>query len=277
METNMTTDVAAHYAAGGPFDRVSAAVEQLAPDGGPLTLDRLDGFDEFHTAGRMATVKMAGLLDPSPDDLVLDAGAGLGGPARYLADQFGCRVIGLDLTPEFVAIGNLLNERTGMADRVELRVGDVTATGLADESVDHCWTQHVAMNIADRKGLYGELRRVLRPGGRFALFDVIDGGGGELLLPVPWATRPEHSHLVTRDDLRTLLEAAGFRIDVWDDPTDEMVEILRGMLAGPPPGSAPPVLHASLFIDDLRAKGASYFANMEQGRTALALAACTAV
>lgn len=273
----MNIDVADHYGLGGPFERVSAAIERLAPGGARIGLEQLDGFDDFHTAGRMATVEMAGLLDPRPDDVVLDAGAGLGGPARYLADRFGCRVIGLDLTPEFVAAGNLLNERTGMSERVELRVGDVTATGLADQSVDHCWTQHVAMNIADRTGLYREIRRVLRRGGRFALFDVIDGGGGELLLPVPWATRPEHSHLVARDELRTMLEAAGFRIDVWDDPTAEMVEVLRRMLAAPPAGAEPPLLHPSLFIDDLPAKGAAYFANMEQGRTALVLAVCTAI
>lgn len=272
-----TAEVAIHYAAGGPLDRVRAALEKLAPGGAPISLDQLDGFDDFHTAGRMATVRMADLLDPAPGDVVLDAGAGLGGPARYLADRFGCRVVGIDLTPQFVAIGQLLNERTGMGDRVDLRVGDITAMDLTDASIDHCWTQHVAMNIADRDGLYREIHRVLRPGGRFALFDVIDGGGGELILPVPWATKPEHSHLVSGEMLRTLLETAGFRVDVWDDPTQEMVEVLRAMLAGPPPDAAPPTLHPSLFIDDLATKGASYFANMEQGRTALVLAVCTAV
>lgn len=275
----MTTiaEIAEHYEAGSPLDKVSAALEVLAPGGGPLTLEQIGGFDDFHTAGRMATVRMADLLDPAPSDVVLDAGSGLGGPARYLADRFGCRVIGIDLTPAFVAIGGLLNARTGMGDRVELRLGDITAIDLPAEAVDHCWTQHVAMNIRDRKGLYREIRRVLRPGGRFALFDVIDGGGDELILPVPWATKPEHSHLVTRDELRTLIEDAGFSVDVWDDPTAEMVEVLRGMLAGPAPGAEPPLLNASLFIDDLPTKGASYFANMDQGRTALVLAVCTAV
>jgi hypothetical protein len=134
----------------------------------------------------------------------------------------------------------------------------------------------VAMNIADRDRLYGEIRRVVRTGGCFAVFDVIDGGGGELLLPVPWATAAEHSHLVTRDEQRNLLERAGFRIDVWEDPTDEMVAMLRSMMAGPPPGAAPPPLNPSLLIDDFQTKGQRYFANMESGRTALVLAVCTA-
>lgn len=278
MATAGITDIAEHYATGGPLEKIRAALEGLAPGGAPLTLEQLGGFDDFHTAGRAATIKLAELLDPRPGDLVLDAGCGLGGPARFLADRCGCRVIGFDLTPEFVAIGKLLNARTGMDERVELRVGDVTAIDLPDGAVDHCWTQHVAMNIADRTGLYHEIRRVMRPNGRFALFDVVvGGGGGELILPVPWAARAEHSHLVTRDDLRHLLEDAGFRIDVWDDPTDEMVDILRSMLAGPPPGTPPPLLTPSLFIDDLQAKGAAYFANMDQRRTALILAVCTAL
>jgi hypothetical protein len=115
-----------------------------------------------------------------------------------------------------------------------------------------------------------------RASGRFALFDVIDGGGGELLLPVPWATRPEHSHLVSREGLRDLVEAAGFRTDHYEDPTSEMVEQLRRMLEPPPPGAAPPVLSARIFIDDLETKGAAYFRNMTEGRTALALGLFTA-
>jgi SAM-dependent methyltransferase len=165
------------------------------------------GFDDFHTAGRMATVRIAELLAPGADETVLDAGSGLGGPARYLAQVFGCRVIGIDLTPDFVAVANLLNQRLDMDDRVEFRVGDIT---------------------------------------------------------------------LTRDEQRALLERAGFRIDVWEDPTEAMVEVLRAMLAGSPAGAEPPVLHPSLFIDDLPTKGERYFANMESGRTALVLAVCTA-
>jgi sarcosine/dimethylglycine N-methyltransferase len=220
---------------------------------------------------------MAEWLAPGAAETVLDAGCGLGGPARYLADRHGCSVIGVDLTPEFVEIARLLNERTGMTGRVDVRVGDITALDLADASVDHVWTQHVAMNIADRSRLYRETRRVMRKGGRFALFDVVDGGGGELLLPVPWATHSEHSHLVTRDRLREYLVAAGFRIERWEEPTRELIEILKKTLAGPPPGQDPPLLSARLFIDDIETKMATYVRNVEEGRTALALVLCAAV
>lgn len=266
--------VAEHYERSDALNRVRAGLDQLAPDGRQLKLDELIGFDHFHTGGAAATVTMADHLKPASSDVVLDAGAGLGGPARYLADRFGCRVIAVDLTPLFVEVGDLLNERTGLSQLVDMRVGDITAMDLPDESVDHVWTQHVAMNIADRPGLYRELRRVMKPGGRFALFDVIDGGGGELLLPVPWATEPQHSHLVTRDELRTLVSDAGFRIDVEEDPAAELLPAMKKMLSTAP---ADTPLTTAMFIDDLETKGPRYIQNLSEGRTALSLMICTAV
>lgn len=266
------TTVTEHYQRSDVRSKVAAALDRMAPDGRRVTLDELRGFDHFHTAGLLATARMTDLLAPAASDTVLDAGAGLGGPARFLAARTGCRVIGIDLTPEFVETGRLLSERTGLADRVDLRVGDITALDLDDASIDHAWTQHAAMNIADRPALYAEIGRVLRPGGRFALFDVIAGGGGDLLLPVPWATEPEQSHLVTRDEQRALLAGAGFRIDVDEDPAPAFLSAMQQMFA-----ADPAELSTAMFIDDLPTKAARYRQNLQEGRTALALMVCTAV
>jgi sarcosine/dimethylglycine N-methyltransferase len=265
--------VAEHYERSDALAKVSAGLDRIAPDGRRLGLDELAGFDHFHTAGVMATERMAALLDPAPNSTVLDAGAGLGGPARHLAARFGCHVVGIDLTPLFVEVGRLLNARTGFDDLVDLRVGDVTEMDVPPGSIDHVWTQHVAMNIADRSKLYGEIRRVMKSGGRFVLFDVIDGGGGELLLPVPWATEPHHSFLVTRDALRSLVEAAGFQIDVDEDPAPEMLPAMKRMLEAPPPAEG---LTTAMFIDDIETKGPRYMQNLAEGRTALALMSFTA-
>lgn len=262
-----------HYERGEASRNIAAALERIAPDGRRVALDELGGFDHFHTAGALATAQMAELLAPAAGDTVLDAGAGVGGPARHLADRFGCHVIGVDLTPDFVAAGHLLNERTGFADLVDLRVGDVTGLDLPDGSIDHVWTQHVAMNVSDRPALYGELRRVMKPGGRFALFDVIDGGGGELLLPVPWATEAGQSHLVTREELRRLLADAGFRVELDQDPSAELVPLMQQMLAAPPPTAG---LTTAMLIDDVETKGPNYLRNLTEGRTALSLMLCTA-
>ena len=270
------TDVAAHYSSGGPAQKVSQILDRISAGGGAITLEQLSGFDHFHTAGQMATVRMGDLLQPSSTDTVLDAGSGIGGPARYLADRFGCTVIGIDLTPEFTEISRTISERTGLADRVDSRTGDITALDLPDQWVDHAWTQHVAMNIADRDGLYREIRRVMKPGGRFAAFDVVDAGAGELVLPVPWATKPEHSHLLTSDAMRTAIEGAGFRIDTWDDPTEEMVAATQALLAAAPEGE-PPLLTPALIIDDVATKGPNYMRNIAEGRTALRLAVAVAI
>jgi hypothetical protein len=114
----------------------------------------------------------------------------------------------------------------------------------------------------------------MRPGGRFVLFDVIDGGGGELLLPVPWATEPHHSFLVTRDALRSLVVAAGFRIDVDEDPAPELAPAMQRMLEGSPPSGG---LTTAMFIDDVETKGPRYMQNLAESRTALALMSCTAI
>jgi SAM-dependent methyltransferase len=263
-----------HYQEPDVLGMVKAGLDRLAPDGRTIELAELTGFDHFHTGGTLATERMAGLLEPSSDQVVLDAGAGLGGPARYLADRFGCRVIGFDLTPTFVEVGQLLSQRTGLSDRVDLRVGDITDLPLEDASIDHAWTQHVAMNIADRPTLYAELRRVLRTGGRLAVFDVIDGGGGELLLPVPWATEADQSHLVTRDAMRELLTGAGFRIELDEDPTEELLAATQQLMQGAPPdhGLTPGVLMANVEV-----KAPNYLRNLAEGRTAIALMLCTAV
>ena len=94
------------------------------------------------------------------------------------------------------------------------------------------------------------------------------------MLPVPWATEPSHSHLVTRDELRALLAAAGFRIDVDEDPWPELFTALQQTGAAP---TSEHGLNPALFIDDVQTKVARYMHNMTEGRTASALMSCTAV
>jgi ubiquinone/menaquinone biosynthesis C-methylase UbiE len=214
---DLAIDVDRHYGRGGLLDRLLAALREAGKDVEHLTIDDLAPVDEFHSRRRAATVELAKLLAPIPSDHVIDIGSGLGGPARYLAQTFSCRVSGVDLTAEFVAVATELTHRSGLAGQVDFRHGSALELAFPDASFELAWTQNVAMNIADRARFYGEIRRVLKPGGRLALQDVVQGPGGAVHFPVPWADAPTLSFLRSADATRALLEAAGFRVLRWDD------------------------------------------------------------
>ncbi len=214
------TAVADHYARNDLSRTILSALKAVGRDPDHLVLEDLAPLDEFHVRGREATIELAELVAPARDAEVLDLGCGIGGPSRVLAARFGCRVVGLDLTQSYCDAAAMLAERVGLAHLVDYRQGDALATGLDDGSFDLVWTQHAAMNIADKAGLYGEARRVLRSGGRLALYDVLAGPGGPPHYPVPWAGDPAISFLVSPDELRGLLIGAGFAIETWQDCTD---------------------------------------------------------
>jgi len=179
--------VEAHYARRSLGDTILAALREAGKDLEHLTPDDLAPVDEFHSGQRNATVRLAQLARVSGSEAVLDVGCGIGGPSRFLAKEFGCRVTGLDLTAEFIEVANMLARRTGLAGKVTYHRGDALDLPFADASFDLAWSQNAAMNIADRDRLYAEMRRVLKPNGRLAIQDVAAGPGGEPYYPTPWA------------------------------------------------------------------------------------------
>src|SRR3984957_12252554 len=180
----MTEQVAQHYGKGGLLERILAALVEAGKDLDQLTIDDLAPVDEFHSRRRLATQELAAMLAPSATDHVIDIGSGLGGPSRYVATTYGCRVSGIDLTPEFVETAVALTARVGLSDRVDFRVGSALDLPFADGRFACAWSQNVAMNIADRPRYYAEMHRVLRPGGRLAMQDVAKGNDGALDFPV---------------------------------------------------------------------------------------------
>jgi SAM-dependent methyltransferase len=194
-----------------------AALTEAGVDTNALTPDILAPIDQFHTRGLDATLAQAALAAPRADMQVLDVGCGIGGPARWLAAHYGCRVTGIDLTDEFVAVARLLTERCRLADRVEFRQGSALELPFADATFDLVWCQNVSMNIADKARLYREIRRVLKPGARFTSIDLAAGPAGAPHYPLPWAREPSISFLLPPADMRGLIEAAGFRIVEWRD------------------------------------------------------------
>jgi SAM-dependent methyltransferase len=212
--------VVEQYGVSDFVSRVEDALQKAGFGDGPVPVMALAPLDQFHVGGAAATAALAEKLSIRPEDRVLDVGCGLGGPARHLASVFGCTVVGIDLNPSLVDLAGMLTRRTGLSEKVTHRTGDATDLPFEPDSFDVAWTQHVVMNIKDRQAVYAGVHRVLRPGGRFAMYDVVAGDRGPLHFPVPWARDPAASFLLTPDETRDALEACGFEIVEWTDATD---------------------------------------------------------
>lgn len=193
-----------HYGGADVADRVLTSLD-------PARMDRLAALDQFHVGGAAASRRLAERAAIREGLEVLDLGSGLGGPARLLAEEFGADVTGIDLTPGFCRIARELSAYAGYARSTRFCAADALLLPFADDSFDAIWTEHVAMNIGDRGALYRELRRVTRPGGVLALYDVVAGADvASLVYPVPWASDPANSHLIDANALRRAVSGAGW-------------------------------------------------------------------
>src|ERR1700736_1482494 len=217
--TDVLDAVREHYRATGLTERLKAALSAFCPEDQRLTPQQLSMLDQFHTRGIAATDELAKLVGVTSDMSVLDVGSGVGGPARYLAATYGCRVTGVDLSEPFVDAARYLTERTGQSGQVAFQTASALELPFDDGRFHVVLLQHVAMNIADRARLYDEIRRVLKSGGRFATFDVVLSSG-EPHFPVPWARTAATSFLLTAAATREAMEPAGFRALAWQDDTE---------------------------------------------------------
>jgi SAM-dependent methyltransferase len=217
-DDNLQRALAAHYGRADLGAAILAAVRAAGGDPDHPTIDDLAPFDHFHTGFRAGTTALLRLADLPPGSRVLDIGGGIGGPARTLAHDLGCRVTVLDASAAFCAAGALLTARTGLGRQVSFLRGNALALPFTDGSCDAVWMQNVGMNIPDKARLCAEIARVLVPGGRLALQEVLAGPVQPAHYPTPWATEAAQSFLATPHELRAALAAAGLREVAWREP-----------------------------------------------------------
>ena len=208
-----------HYGTESLIARLKTALAAFGPENHPLKPELLAPLDQFHTLGARATLDLADLAGIAAGTVALDIGSGLGGPARLLAATYGCRVTGVDLSEPFTEAARYLTARTGQGGAVRFETASGLDLPFAAGEFEVVLLQHVAMNIADRATLYGEIRRVLAPGGRFATFDVV-AAESEAIYPLPWARTPDTSFLITAEETRAAVEASGFTTLTWRDDTE---------------------------------------------------------
>ncbi len=253
--------VPTQYSTGLSHNNIEQALIAAGKDLDHLAPADLAALEDFHTMGRIATGQLVDLVGTSSDNRVLDAGSGIGGTARFIADQCRCDVTAVDLTEEYCETARWLNRLVGLDKRISVHQGDVTELPFADATFDVVFSQHVQMNIADKSRLYREARRVLASGGRLALWDITTGEIGALDYPLPWADQPQVSHLATSEQLRAVVESAGFAIDHWNDLTDQAATLMQTLLTLPP---NPLGLHA--FVPDFAQKANNLTVALSDGR-----------
>jgi ubiquinone/menaquinone biosynthesis C-methylase UbiE len=233
--------VTRHYASGDDLEQ--RIVEQLRGAGlleGQRLMPRdLAALDQFHVGGLEASEALARLCSLSSDMHVLDVGSGLGGPSRFLAATYGCRVTGIDVTESYCRIASLLAEHMGLEHLVDYRHGDALHLPFADQTFDAVWTQHASMNIAEKAELYAEIARIVKAGGRFAVHDVVQSTGGAILFPVPWARSADVSHLITPGETREVIVRSGFSVLVWNDVSEAAADWLSRVGAKREPADVP--------------------------------------
>ncbi len=259
--------VAAHYGDADLLGRIRGGLKAAGIDEAALRAQDLAPVDEFHIGGREATAHLAAKMGLRADMRVLDVGCGIGGAARFIAEETGCRVSGIDLTPEYIAVAKTLTEMTGLTGKVSFKTASALDMPFEDAAFDAAITIHVAMNIAARAELYGEIARVLKPGAVFCAYDVMKKNGEDLTFPVPWAETPATSHLTAPDEMRALLDGAGFEVEEVEDRTDAAIDFFqRRLLAA---GEAPPPLGVHLVIGaSAPVKFKNTLENTQRGRIA---------
>ncbi|MGA8279137.1 MAG: class I SAM-dependent methyltransferase [Rhodanobacteraceae bacterium] len=255
-----------HYSACDIEARILAALRGagLNPDQ-LLSPEALGALDHFHTGGLRASRELLELAQIRTESRVLDIGAGLAGAARLLASALGCRVDCLEMSPDYCIGAALLNRLTGLDECIKVYEGSALDLPFPDDSFDVVWMQNVGMNIADKRKLYEEIYRVLKPGGRYAFQEMAAGKVATSYFPLPWATDPADNFLVCAEEMRSVLCDSGFVTELLEDTSD--VHLSRTA------ANATPASHGQLglavFVDNLAQKAGNARRSLEEGQVRL--------
>jgi ubiquinone/menaquinone biosynthesis C-methylase UbiE len=238
-----------HYTREQLEQRILGALRRAGKNPEQLSSDDLEPLDNLHLGGRESIEELVQFMHLRPGMHLLDVGSGVGGPARYFAERQGCQVTGIDLTAEFVRAAASLTRMLKLDGKAQFRQGSALEMPFASATFDGAYMIHVGMNIEDKAGVFREVARVLKPGGRFTIFDIMRGGEGPLEFPMPWAMSAETSFVRSAEEYRNALKAAGLHIEHQRDRREFALEFMEKMRAAAT-GGAPPVLGVHVLMGE---------------------------
>jgi 2-polyprenyl-3-methyl-5-hydroxy-6-metoxy-1,4-benzoquinol methylase len=215
----MESFVRDHYHAENLIDKIDAGLTAAGKDLKQLAVRDLAPVDQLHTGGIRGTETLLENLDIPADFHVLDAGCGLGGASRLMADTFGCRVTGIDLSSEYIEAARSLTHRTGLSGRVQFETGSILALPDIIGPFDLILCQHILMNISDKQAAVRQFVRHLKPGGKILLHEIVAGSHPDLAWPVPWAASAAISFLEPWETLLACFTDNGFTLETFTDAT----------------------------------------------------------
>lgn len=208
--------VESHYTIGNLLQTIENAIPKLGKTLETVTNEEFSLIDELHVGGLEATIKLFDMIQFSKNDHIIDLGCGLGGPARYVAETFSSKVIGIDLTDEFISTGNQISKWLRVENQVDLQLGNaLTLSQFNNHSFDAGYTIHAGMNIDDKYALYQEANRVLKPNANLVIYDIMLNENYQkqaLSYPLPWADIIEENFIAPPSQYRQALLQNGFEI-----------------------------------------------------------------
>lgn len=211
-------------------EQILRALERRGIPLDAVTEEHLKDHDQDHYGGIEAVDALARKAGIRPEHHVLDVCSGMGGPARYLAHRYGCRVTGIDLTASRHASAQKLTRLAKLDGRVSFRMGDAQAMPFSDGTFDVVLGQEAWVHVPDKARLIRECARVVKPGGTIAFTDILRRVE---LPPAVFARLREgmtFSMPETLDGYAALLAAAGCPVVEREDLSAEWTGVLQRRL-----------------------------------------------
>lgn len=224
----------------------------------------LSSVDEFHVYGKIVSKELANSIDLKGKS-ILDVGCGIGGPCRMLADEYNCKATGIDLNNEYIETAKKLSKLVKLGDKTTFIQANATKLPFDNNSFDIVWTQHVQMNIEDKKKLYSEINRVLKTGGYFLYYDVFKVGDKEISYPTPWADNSKQSFLLETKEMDFILTEIGFTETHSTNYTQIGIKILDPSAAEPKNTKVPRLGLKLLMGETTKLKLTNLFYHLKNG------------